>query len=216
MHDIHDILVIGAGPAGLSLAGVLARQGLAVCIVDPGTRESLAQPLDDGREIALTPLSRQLLETGAMAAARLRRIRATARGTSLRRRFDRADARVDTAGRGRARLDGQQPRAASRRLRGGDGAGGDRLAARAQGRRGEERGHACSSHTRRWNALPSPARGRGRQPLLQQSPRRRHCRVIAISGAACWSVACASKTAARHRLGVAGVWPDLGPVAAAA
>ncbi|MBL0039454.1 MAG: 5-demethoxyubiquinol-8 5-hydroxylase UbiM [Xanthomonadales bacterium] len=62
MSDIHDILIIGAGPAGLSLAGVLARQGLAVCIADPGTRESLAQPLDDGREIALTPLSRQLLE----------------------------------------------------------------------------------------------------------------------------------------------------------
>lgn len=62
MNPTHDILIIGAGPAGLSLAGVLARQGLAVCIVDPATRESLAQPKDDGREIALTPLSRQLLE----------------------------------------------------------------------------------------------------------------------------------------------------------
>ena len=62
MNPIHDILVIGAGPAGLSLGGVLARQGLAVCIVDPATREALAQPKDDGREIALTQLSRQLLE----------------------------------------------------------------------------------------------------------------------------------------------------------
>jgi ubiquinone biosynthesis UbiH/UbiF/VisC/COQ6 family hydroxylase len=62
MHDSFDVLIIGAGPAGLSLAGVLARQGLAVCIVDPATRESLAQPKDDGREIALTQLSRQLLE----------------------------------------------------------------------------------------------------------------------------------------------------------
>ena len=62
MHDSFDVLIIGAGPAGLSLAGVLARQALAVCIVDPATRESLAQPQDDGREIALTQLSRQLLE----------------------------------------------------------------------------------------------------------------------------------------------------------
>lgn len=62
MSHIHDILVIGAGPAGLSLAGVLARQGMAVCIVDPASRECLAQPKDDGREIALTQLSRQLLE----------------------------------------------------------------------------------------------------------------------------------------------------------
>ena len=62
MNDSCDVLIIGAGPAGLSLAGVLARQGLAVTIVDPATRDTLANPPDDGREIALTLLSRQLLE----------------------------------------------------------------------------------------------------------------------------------------------------------
>lgn len=62
MSNIHDVLIIGAGPAGLSLAGVLSRQGFVVGIVDPSQRDALAEPKDDGREIALTPLSRQLLE----------------------------------------------------------------------------------------------------------------------------------------------------------
>ena len=62
MNDSCDVLIIGAGPSGLSLAGVLARQGLAVAIVDPATRDALATPADDGREIALTLLSRQWLE----------------------------------------------------------------------------------------------------------------------------------------------------------
>lgn len=57
-----DIVIIGAGPAGLSLAGVLARKGLKVAIVDPASTSDLEQPIDDGREIALTRLSRNLLE----------------------------------------------------------------------------------------------------------------------------------------------------------
>ena len=62
MSDACDVVIIGAGPAGLSLAGVLARQGWSVTVVDPAAREALAAPRDDGREIALTLLSRQLLE----------------------------------------------------------------------------------------------------------------------------------------------------------
>ncbi len=57
-----DIVIIGAGPAGLSLAGVLARKGLKVAIIDPAKADNLEHPLDDGREIALTRLSRKLLE----------------------------------------------------------------------------------------------------------------------------------------------------------
>lgn len=56
-----DIVIIGAGPAGLSLAGVLARNGLKVAIIDPANAADLEQPLEDGREIALTRLSRDLL-----------------------------------------------------------------------------------------------------------------------------------------------------------
>ena len=57
-----DIVIIGAGPAGLSLAGVLARKGLKIAIIDPAGADDLEQPRDDGREIALTRLSRELLE----------------------------------------------------------------------------------------------------------------------------------------------------------
>lgn len=57
-----DIVIIGAGPAGLSLAGVLARKGLKIAIIDPASASDLEQPQDDGREIALTRLSRDLLE----------------------------------------------------------------------------------------------------------------------------------------------------------
>lgn len=57
-----DIVIIGAGPAGLSLAGVLARKGLKIAIIDPAGADDLEQPRDDCREIALTRLSRELLE----------------------------------------------------------------------------------------------------------------------------------------------------------
>ena len=41
-----DIVIIGAGPAGLSLAGVLARKGLKVAIIDPAKADNLEHPLD--------------------------------------------------------------------------------------------------------------------------------------------------------------------------
>jgi ubiquinone biosynthesis UbiH/UbiF/VisC/COQ6 family hydroxylase len=56
-----DILIIGAGPAGLSLAKLLSGQGRTIAILE---RQSLAQiesPAFDGREIALTQHSMALL-----------------------------------------------------------------------------------------------------------------------------------------------------------
>lgn len=66
MHDcspaeLIDVLIVGAGPAGLSAASALAQRGLQVGVVDPASAEALADPADDGREIALTPLSRDVL-----------------------------------------------------------------------------------------------------------------------------------------------------------
>jgi len=58
-----DVLVVGAGPSGLSMATALAARGIRVVVVDPAGAESLAAPPDDGREIALTPLSRDLLDS---------------------------------------------------------------------------------------------------------------------------------------------------------
>jgi len=52
-----DVVVIGAGPAGLAFALSLAPCGLAVAIVERQPRQRLAQPAFDGREIALTNAS---------------------------------------------------------------------------------------------------------------------------------------------------------------
>ncbi|WP_445680816.1 5-demethoxyubiquinol-8 5-hydroxylase UbiM [Radicibacter daui] len=49
-----DVIVAGAGPAGLSLAGALAGCGLKVTVVERQGEAALADPAFDGREIALT------------------------------------------------------------------------------------------------------------------------------------------------------------------
>ncbi|MCB1559939.1 MAG: 5-demethoxyubiquinol-8 5-hydroxylase UbiM [Xanthomonadales bacterium] len=56
-----DVVVAGAGPSGLSLAIALSQAGLRVSVVDPADEAALSAPPDDGREIALTPLSQSLL-----------------------------------------------------------------------------------------------------------------------------------------------------------
>ncbi len=58
-----DVLVVGAGPAGLCLARGLADTGLSVTLVELQPAAALAEPAFDGREIALTHASRQILRT---------------------------------------------------------------------------------------------------------------------------------------------------------
>ncbi|MAD45901.1 MAG: ubiquinone biosynthesis protein UbiH [Oceanospirillaceae bacterium] len=57
----YDIAIIGAGPAGLSFALSLRDSGLKVAVVEKQTSESLQNPAYDGREIALTHLSKRLM-----------------------------------------------------------------------------------------------------------------------------------------------------------
>ncbi len=57
-----DIIIIGAGPAGLSCACSLSALGLKVIVVEKNTEKSLASPKYDGREIALTHHSKTLME----------------------------------------------------------------------------------------------------------------------------------------------------------
>lgn len=57
-----DVLVVGAGPAGLCFARALADSGLSVTLVEQQPRAALAEAAFDGREIALTHASRQILE----------------------------------------------------------------------------------------------------------------------------------------------------------
>jgi ubiquinone biosynthesis UbiH/UbiF/VisC/COQ6 family hydroxylase len=64
----YDVIIIGAGPAGLSFACSLADTGLNVVIIEKSSRQSLATPDYDGRDIALTHLSVKLLkQLGAWA-----------------------------------------------------------------------------------------------------------------------------------------------------
>ena len=55
-HDF-DLAIIGAGPAGLSLARALSGQGLSIALIERQPRSVLAAPPFDGREIALTQAS---------------------------------------------------------------------------------------------------------------------------------------------------------------
>lgn len=49
-----DVLIVGAGPAGLALATALAQAGFATTVVEQQDAATLADPPGDGREIALT------------------------------------------------------------------------------------------------------------------------------------------------------------------
>lgn len=48
------VLIVGAGPVGLSLAALLADAGIASRVLEAQPLAALAQPAEDGREIALT------------------------------------------------------------------------------------------------------------------------------------------------------------------
>ena len=57
-----DLIIVGAGPAGLCLARALRNTGLRICLVEKQARSALQQPGFDGREIALTHHSATLLQ----------------------------------------------------------------------------------------------------------------------------------------------------------
>lgn len=61
MTPAFDIVVAGAGPVGLAFAASMAGTGLRIALVDPQPAAALADPADDGREIALTDRSVNLL-----------------------------------------------------------------------------------------------------------------------------------------------------------
>lgn len=57
-----DIVIVGAGPAGLCLARALSGQGLSIMLLERQAEQALADPAFDGREIALTHGSQALLD----------------------------------------------------------------------------------------------------------------------------------------------------------
>lgn len=62
MTTHSDIIIAGAGPAGLSFARALADSGLSITLIEKSTLETLKNPPYDGREIALTHLSKEIMQ----------------------------------------------------------------------------------------------------------------------------------------------------------
>ena len=57
----YDVSIIGSGPVGLCLAKALSSLDLRICIIDQQNQSSLETPMDDGREVAITHLSKKIL-----------------------------------------------------------------------------------------------------------------------------------------------------------
>ena len=62
MQSRYDIAIIGGGPAGLSCAALASAAGFSVVVIEKESEVSLAAPQPDGRDIALTHRSKQILE----------------------------------------------------------------------------------------------------------------------------------------------------------
>ena len=171
-----DVLIVGAGPAGLALACALADAGFAVQLLEQASRAELDAPADDGREIALThrarPRDAGARAVGAHSAAGHC---AAARSPCARWRQPRDAALCGRrCRRGNAGLAGSQspdPRGGAHR---GDcarhGAAGVR-GARHCAAPGHGRGR---SHARRRPAIQRAAGGGRRQPPVANAPAGRY------------------------------------------
>jgi ubiquinone biosynthesis UbiH/UbiF/VisC/COQ6 family hydroxylase len=56
-----DAVIVGAGPAGLAMAAAMADAGFKVLVLEQAAQATIERPAEDGRDIALTHRSRQIL-----------------------------------------------------------------------------------------------------------------------------------------------------------
>ncbi|MCP5036231.1 MAG: 5-demethoxyubiquinol-8 5-hydroxylase UbiM [Rhodobacteraceae bacterium] len=59
--DSFDIVIIGAGPAGLGFARALSGTGISIALVETQSQSVLEDPAEDGRDIALTHTSEKIM-----------------------------------------------------------------------------------------------------------------------------------------------------------
>ena len=57
-----DVIIVGAGPAGLALAASLADAGFSSLVLEQASQAAIENPAEDGRDIALTHRSRRIME----------------------------------------------------------------------------------------------------------------------------------------------------------
>ncbi len=57
-----DVMVIGAGPAGLAFSSMAADMGLKIALFDRQSKTGLAEPKNDGRDIAISEASRRIMD----------------------------------------------------------------------------------------------------------------------------------------------------------
>ncbi|MFO1220892.1 MAG: 5-demethoxyubiquinol-8 5-hydroxylase UbiM [Burkholderiaceae bacterium] len=69
MDNTSDVLVVGAGPAGLALGAALGDAGLQCTVLEQQGRAAIDAPAEDGREIALTHRARRIMEQLGLWAA---------------------------------------------------------------------------------------------------------------------------------------------------
>ena len=58
----YDIIIIGGGPVGLGFATALKDSGLRLCVLEKQAEKALANPIFDGRDIALTHSAIKILD----------------------------------------------------------------------------------------------------------------------------------------------------------
>lgn len=60
-HQV-DVVVVGAGPIGLSMCQALKGVGLTVALIEKQSLEQIANPMPDGREIAITHRTKGIMQ----------------------------------------------------------------------------------------------------------------------------------------------------------
>lgn len=61
-YQAVDIIIVGAGPIGLSMAKALANTGLKIALIEKQSQQSIANPAFDGREIAITHRTKGIMQ----------------------------------------------------------------------------------------------------------------------------------------------------------
>ncbi len=182
-----DVIIVGAGMAGATLALGLASGGLTPVLIDPQPFETQCAPGFDGRASAISYAAfRQWRAVGAADllephAQRIEQILVTdgrapgaaARGPSAAfLRFDSAEIADRVGGRAPGLHAGEPPH--PRRPRPGGDGGGDRGAGARPGRASRGRAGDRARVARRWPHPDRPAGGGRRWPRLPGAPRGGH------------------------------------------